>query len=229
MKNAILVGFCCLFLSGCVTGTGQGIAAKVDEENVFHLNYPKMEIRIAEDIKYIDKTLEDKYEVKPENVGAHVDKLSVNSKGYSFLNPYDPELGCIKVVAIEIKNLETHHSSWKRSDLKDFPGIIDHGSTQINGVSYQYGIALNNFLLASISNNLLKEANSILGYSNPMKMMTKIYSRIFGSDDSGIISIIYSESIPQSLEWHTSSSMTDERRNFLEAFQKRCGQNIIIN
>ncbi|MFA5905158.1 MAG: hypothetical protein WC836_14590 [Desulfobacula sp.] len=228
MKNAILVGFLFLVLSACVTGGGLGTAAKVDEQNVFHLNFPRMEVRVADDIKYIDKTLEDKYEIKPGNVGASIDKMSTISKAYSFLNPYDPNLDCIKVVAIEIKNLETHHSSWRHPDLKDFPGIIDHGTIRINGAYYKYGIALNNFSLASISNNMLKDANSKLGYSNPMKMITKFYSRIFGADDSGIVNILYSESIPKSLEWHTSSPITDERRTFLEAFQKRCDQNLVI-
>ncbi len=231
MKKAVQVcflGFVFLF-AGCVTGGGQGIPISVDDENVFHSYvYPKMEVRIAKDIKYIDTVPQDKYEVKPENVGAFHEKMSVKSNSYSFLNPYDPELGCVKVVSIEIKIFETDHSSWIPVEYKKIPGIIDHGSSQIGGKYYQYGVVLNNFSLASIKNDLLKEANLKIGYSGPMKMMTKIYTRVLGADGSGVVNILYSESIPKSLEWHTSSPLTDERRVFLEAFNKRCEQNLVI-
>lgn len=228
MKNAIMVllsGFVLLF-SGCVTGGGQGTSAKVDEENIFHLNFPDMEIRVAKDIKYINVD-EDKYEEKPNNIDGIIDKISVTSRRYAFLNPYDAELECIKLVYIQTDDVGIY-SYCTPANFEKFPGIINHGSTQIEGAYYQFGIALNNFPMASIKNDLLSEANLKLGHSGPIKMITKIYYRTIGSDSSRSLMISYSESIPKSLEWHTSSILTDEHKAFLEAFQKRCDQNMII-
>jgi len=204
-----------LILSGCAK---KGVHITEEEAIVFRSHdYPEIEIRIAKDIRYMKGDADPSRET-PAPGGSRHDKKPLASKRYTFLNPHDPTLGCIKMVNIEIETFEADEGRWVPPDFKVFPGVIRYGKTRLNGVEYQYGIALNPFFTASPKDSP----------SGPVKMISKIYSRVFGDDAGGIITISYSESLPESLDWHPSSPLTEKRRQFLDGFLKRCDRNLVI-
>ena len=219
---AVFLGLALIF-AGCA---GKGVQITEEEEIVFRSpDYPRIEIRIARDIRYMKGDADPAGE-NPAPGGSRHDKKNLTSKRYTFLNPYDPELGCIKMVNIEIKTFEADDGQRVLPDFKVFPGVIRYGKTRFNNTDYQYGIALNPFFTASIKNDWLKVAATQPG--GPIKMISKIYSRVFGDDNSGIVTISYSESLPEDLDWHPSNPMTAKRRQFLDGFLKRCDRNLVI-
>jgi len=209
---AVFLGLA-LILSGCAK---KGVHITEEEAIVFRSHdYPDIEVRIAKDIRYMKGDPAGKNPA-PEN--PHRGKRPASSRRYTFMNPHDPTLGCIKMVNIEIETFETDEGRWVHPDFKVFPGVIRYGKTRFNGVDYQYGIALNPLFTASPKDSP----------SGPVKMISKIYSRVFGDDSSGIVTISYSESLPDSLDWHPSSPLTEKRRKFLDGFLKRCDRNLAI-
>lgn len=223
--SAVFLGLVLIF-AGCATKKGVHITE--EEEIVFrsHDN-PKIEVRIARDIRYM-KGHDDPPGEKPIHGGAHPEKRPASSRRYTFVNPHDPELGCIKMVNIEIETFETDDGRWVPPDFKVFPGVVRYGKARFNGVDYLYGIALNPFSAASAKNDGLREAPIKPGYSGPIKMISILYSRVFGDDGSGIVTISYSESLPEDPDWHPSSPLTEKRKQFLDGFLNRCHRNLVI-
>ncbi|MCM2287219.1 MAG: hypothetical protein NDI81_20755 [Desulfobacula sp.] len=204
-----------LIFAGC---TKKGVHITEEEEIVFRSHdYPEIEIRIAKDIRYM-KGDAGPAGKNPAPGGSRHDKKPLASRRYTFMNPHDPTLGCIKMVNIEIETFETDEGRWVHPDFKVFPGVIRYGRTRFNGVDYQYGIALNPLFTASPKDSP----------SGPVKMISKIYSRVFGDDASGIVTISYSESLPEDPDWHPASPLTEKRRQFLDGFLKRCDRNLVI-
>jgi hypothetical protein len=221
---ALFLGLALVF-SGCAK---KGVHITEEEAIVFRSHdYPDIEIRIAKDIRYMkgDASPSGK---NPAPGGSRHDKKPLASRRYTFMNPHDPTLGCIKMVNIEIETFEADDGRWIPPDFKIFPGVVRYGKTRLNSVEYQYGIALNPFFTASPKNDRLNEASIQPGYSGPVKMISRIYSRVFGDDASGIVTISYSESLPESLDWHPSSPLTKKRRQFLDGFLERCDRNLVI-
>ena len=167
MRRAIIPVLFCFVFCGCLTGGMYGSSAKVDSENIFHsYTIPKMQIRVAKDIKYINTDEED-YKV---GTGAGDDlpgEIPSKKRTYNFVNPYDPDMECIKIVRIEFNYLSSNRG-WAPITFENIPGLIEHGFTTLDGDDYQYGIILNNYPLTQISNNSLKEAYSKIGHSGPI-------------------------------------------------------------
>ena len=209
-----LLGLALIF-AGCAK---KGVQITEEEEIVFRSHdYPNIEVRIAKDIRYM-KGDADPSGKNPTPGGSRHDKKPMASRRYTFMNPHDPTLGCIKMVNIEIETFETDDGRWVPPDFKFFPGVVRYGKTRLNNTDYQYGIALNPLFTASPKDIP----------SGPVKMISKIYSRVFGDDASGIVTISYSESLPESLDWHPSSPLTEKRKQFLDGFLKRCDRNLFI-
>lgn len=210
---AVFLGLVLIF-AGCAK---KGVQITEEEEIVFRSpDYPKIEVRIARDIRYVKD--DDPSGKNPVHRDSHREKRPLSSRRYTFLNPHDPMLGCIKMVNIEIETFETEHSRWVPPDFKFFPGVVRYGTVRLDGLEYHYGIALNPLFTVSPKDSP----------SSPVKMISKIYSRIFGDDGSGIVTISYSESLPESMDWHPSSPLTEKRRQFLDGFLKRCDRNLFI-
>jgi hypothetical protein len=221
---AVFLGLVLIF-AGCAK---KGIQITEEEEIVFRSHdYPKIEIRIAKDIRYVEDGGGPAGK-NPAHRSPPPKKRPAASLRYTFLNPHDPGLGRIKMVNIEIETFRSERGRWVPPDFKYFPGVVRYGAVRLDGLDYQYAIALSPFFTAAAGSGRLREEHVTPEPTGPVKMISKIYSRVFGDDGSGIVTISYSESLPDDLDWHPSSPLTEKRKQFLDGFLKRCDRNMSI-
>nr|NJM02577.1 hypothetical protein [Desulfobacula sp.] len=133
------------------------------------------------------------------------------------------------MVNIDIETFKNEEGRWVPPDFKFFPGVVRYGTVRLDGLDYQYAVALNSFFSkASTDTGRLGEPHNRPGPSGSVKMISKIYSRVFGDDAGGIVTLSYSESLPEDPDWHPASPLTEKRKQFLEGFLQRCDQNLVI-